>query len=121
MNKVMEQWCEDTAKKPKTIVRPTGDKLLVRPIPDAPVTAGGIAIPETAQDPLFAVQRAMVVAMSGEARKWFISYNDDFKCHMADVETGSVVLVSKFGGTVITVDGEELKLFRAIEILAVLE
>lgn len=87
------------------------DFVMVRPIPDIPVSSGGITIPEVAKDPLFANQKATVVAMSREAKNGLGFH----------VLIGSTVVVSKFGGTVVKVDGEELKLYRAIEILAVIE
>jgi len=77
---------------------------------EAETTAGGIHLPESAQE---RPQRAEVVAV-GEGQKL-----DSGKVVPPPVKVGDVVIHAKYGGTEITVDGEEYLVMDADQIYAV--
>jgi chaperonin GroES len=93
-------------------VRPLGDRALIRPAAPEKVTAGGIVIPEAAQEK---TQRGEVLAVGLGA------VNEDGSRIPLDVAEGDEVLVSKYGGTEIEIDGEELLVVREGDVIAVLE
>ena len=97
-----------------TNVRPLGDRILVEPIEEKEEKGkkGGIIIPDTAKEK---PMESLVVAV-GTGKT-----NDDGKKILLEVKKGDRVLVSKYGGTEIKVDGEEYKIFNGDDILAVIE
>lgn len=87
---------------------PLGDRVVVRQIEAEEVTASGIVLPDTAQEkPL----RGTVLAV-GEGR-----WENGTRVPL-DVAAGDEVIYSKYGGTDVTVDGEELLILRESDILA---
>lgn len=76
---------------------------------EAEKTAGGIHLPESAQE---RPQKATVVAV-GEGRKL-----DNGTVVEPDVKEGDVVVIARYGGTEITVDGEEYLILNSDQILA---
>ena len=93
-------------------VKPLGDRVLVEPQEEKEVKKGGIIIPDSAKEkPTEGVIRAL-----GTGKK-----TDDGKHIPFVVKVGDRVLVSKYGGTEIKIDGKEFKLFNSDDILAVLE
>ena len=87
---------------------PLGDRVVVRQIEAEEVTASGIVLPDTAQEkPL----RGTVLAV-GEGR-----WENGTRVPL-DVVVGDEVIYSKYGGTDVTVDGEDLLILRESDILA---
>ena len=88
---------------------PLGERLIVKPSEEEDITASGIILPDTAQErPL----EGEVVA-AGPGRRL-----DNGKLLEMDLKTGDKVIYSKFAGTEITVDGEDVLLMAAGDVLA---
>jgi chaperonin GroES len=91
-------------------LKPLGDRLIVKPIEEEETTASGIVLPETAKEK---PQKGQVVAV-GDG-KWD---EDGDKRIPLDVAEGDEVLYSKYGGTEVTVEGDELLVLRESDVLA---
>lgn len=91
-------------------LKPLGDRLIVKPVDEEETTASGIVLPDTAKEK---PQKGKVVAV-GEGN-WD---EDGEKRIPLDVAEGDEVLYSKYGGTEITVDGEDLLVLRESDVLA---
>ena len=91
-------------------LKPLGDRVLVRPVEEEETTASGIVLPDTAKEK---PQKGKVVAV-GEGN-WD---EDGEKRIPLDVKEGDEVLYSKYGGTEITVEGEDLLVLRESDVLA---
>ena len=94
-------------------VQPLADRLLVKRIEEEETKRGGIIIPDTAKEK---PQKGKVLAV-GDGR-WD---EDGEKRIPLDVAEGDEVLYSKYGGTDITVDGEDLLVLRESDVLAKVE
>jgi len=94
-------------------LKPLGDRLIVRPVEEEETTASGILLPDTAKEK---PQKGQVVA-AGDGR-WD---EDGEKRIPLDVSEGDEILYSKYGGTDITVEGEELLVLRESDVLAKVE
>jgi chaperonin GroES len=91
-------------------LKPLGDRLIVRAIEEEETTASGIVLPDTAKEK---PQKGKVIA-AGDGK-----VNEDTgKRTPLDVKEGDEVLYSKYGGTEIKVDGEELLVLRESDVLA---
>jgi chaperonin GroES len=88
---------------------PLGDRLIVKPIEEEETTASGIVLPETAKEK---PQKGKVIAVGDGA------INDDGSRRKLDVAEGDEVLYSKYGGTEVTVEGDDLLVMRESDILA---
>jgi chaperonin GroES len=91
-------------------LKPLGDRLIVKAIEEEETTASGIVLPDTAKEK---PQRGKVLAV-GEG-KWD---EDGEKRIPLDVDEGDEVLYSKYGGTDIVVEGDELLVLRESDVLA---
>ena len=92
-------------------VRPLGDRVLVQPIEEQETKKGGIIIPDTAKEK---PQEGNVVALgTGKV-------DDNGKKVEFTVKKGDKVLISKYGGTEIKVDGESYLIMREDDILGIL-
>ena len=91
-------------------LKPLGDRVLVRPVEEEETTASGIVLPDTAKEK---PQKGKVLAV-GDG-KWD---EDGEKRIPLDVAEGDEVLYSKYGGTDITVEGEDLLVLRESDVLA---
>jgi len=91
-------------------LKPLGDRVIVTALEEEETTASGIVLPDTAKEK---PQRGKVVAV-GDG-KWD---EDGEKRIPLDVGEGDEVLYSKYGGTEITVDGEDLLVLRESDVLA---
>lgn len=89
-------------------LKPLGDRVIVKGIGAEEVTASGIVLPDTAQEK---PQRGKVLAV-GEGR-W-----EDGKRVPLGVSEGDEVIYSKYGGTEVTVDNDELLILSENDILA---
>ena len=90
-------------------LKPLGDRLIVKAIEEEEATASGILLPDTAKEK---PQRGKVLAV-GEGR-----IGDDNERVPLDVSAGEEVLYSKYGGTEIQVEGEDLLVLRESDVLA---
>ena len=93
-------------------IRPLHDRVLVRRIEQDQKTAGGIIIPDTAQEK---PQEGAVVAAGSGTR------GDDGKVIPLDVEAGDRILFGKWSGSEVKVDGEELLIMKESDIMGVIE
>ena len=93
-------------------VKPLYDRLLVRRVEEGEQVKGGIIIPDSAKEK---PQEAEIIAAGNGKRL------DDGKIVPLDVKAGDKVLIGKYSGTDITVEGEELVILREDEVLGVLE
>ena len=94
-------------------LKPLGDRLIVRAIEEEETTASGIVLPDTAKEK---PQKGKVIA-AGDGR-----INEDTgKRTPLDVKEGDEVLYSKYGGTEIVFDGEDLLVLRESDVLAKVE
>ena len=91
-------------------LKPLGDRVVVQPVEEEETTASGIVLPDTAKEK---PQRGKVVAV-GEG-KWD---EDGDKRIPLDVAEGDEVLYSKYGGTEINVEGDDLLVLRESDVLA---
>ena len=92
-------------------VRPLHDKALVKRIDAPETTKGGIIVPETATEK---PQEGEVIAVGSGA------IGSDGSVRALDVKAGDRILFSKYGGTEISIEGEEYLIVREEEILAVI-
>ena len=90
-------------------IRPLHDRVVVKRIEQGEQIRGGIIIPDTAKEK---PQEAEVVAV-GPGK-----LNDEGKRMPIDVKAGDRVLIGKYSGSEIKIDGEELVILREDEILA---
>ena len=92
-------------------VRPLHDRILAVRLEEEERSAGGIIIPDTAKEkPL----QARVVAVGpGKVQ-------DDGKLRALDVSAGDKVLIGKYSGTEINIEGEEHVILREDDVLAVI-
>jgi len=93
-------------------IKPLGDRLLVEPVEEKEVKKGGIIIPDTAKEK---PQEGIIVAL-GTGKT-----DDDGKKIAFEVKKGDRVLVSKYGGTEIKLDGKEYKIFSSDDLLAIID
>jgi chaperonin GroES len=91
-------------------VKPLADRLLVRRVDEAETQKGGIIIPDTAKEkPL----QGEVVAV-GPGR-----LTDDGKRIAPEVKKGDRILMGKYSGTEVKIDGDEFVILREDDVLAV--
>jgi chaperonin GroES len=91
-------------------LKPLGDRLIVRAIEEEETTASGIVLPDTAKEK---PQKGKVIA-AGDGK-----VNEDTgKRTPLDVKECDEVLYSKYGGTEVKVDGDELLVLRESDVLA---
>ncbi|MFN8111725.1 MAG: co-chaperone GroES [Solirubrobacterales bacterium] len=94
-------------------LKPLGDRLIVRAVEEEETTASGLVLPDTAKEK---PQKGEVLAV-GDGN-WD---EDGDKRIPLDVKEGDVVLYSKYGGTEVKVDGEDLLVLRESDVLAKVE
>lgn len=98
--------------KAKINVKPLGDRVLVKGIEeDEEQVRGGIIIPDSAKEKSL---EAEVVAL-GTGRK-----DDDGKAVDFHVKVGDRVIISQYGGTNVTFDGEDYTVLREDDIIAII-
>ena len=93
------------------MLRPCGDRVLVKPNVEEEKTAGGLVLPDTAKE---RPQWGEVIAVG--AGKWDESGKNRIPM---EVKVGDRVVFAKYGGTEVKVDGEEYLILRESDILAV--
>ena len=92
-------------------VKPLDDRIVVRPGESEAKTASGLVIPDTAKEK---PQQGEVLAV-GPGRR-----SDTGDLIPLDVKVGDKVLYSKYGGTEVAIDGEDLLILTSRDVLAVL-
>lgn len=93
-------------------LKPLGARVVVEPLEQEEVTAGGIVLPETAKEK---PQKGKVLSVGAGDR-------DEKGNRIAmDVKVGDVVLFAKYGGTEIKIDGKKLLILRESDLLAIVE
>ncbi|HJN22488.1 MAG TPA: co-chaperone GroES [Rhodospirillales bacterium] len=92
--------------------RPLHDRVLVKRIEQEQKSAGGVIIPDTAQEK--PMEGQIVAAGSGSRR-------DDGSIVPLDVKSGDRILFGKWSGTEVTVDGEELLIMKESDLLGIIE
>ena len=91
--------------------RPLHDRVVVRRITAEEKTAGGIIIPDTAQEK---PMEGQVIAAGAGAR------NEAGQLVALDVKAGDRVLFGKWSGTEVKIDGQELLIMKESDIMGVL-
>lgn len=92
--------------------RPLHDRVVVRRIEADQKTAGGIIIPDTAKEK---PAQGEVIAVGTGSR------DESGKLIPLDVKAGDLVLFSKWSGTEVTIDGEELLVVKESDIMGIIE
>ena len=92
--------------------RPLHDRVLVRRLEGETKTAGGVIIPDTAQEK---PQEGEIVAVGSGAR------SEDGKVTPLDVKKGDKVLFGKWSGTEVKIDGEELIIMKESDIMGIID
>jgi chaperonin GroES len=95
-----------------TNLKPLGDRVLVEPAEEKETKKGGIIIPDSAKEK--PMESVIIALGTGKT-------DDNGKKVPFEVKKGDRVLVSKYGGTEIKLDGKEYKILNSDDILAVIE
>jgi len=93
-------------------LKPVGDKILVKRMEAEEVTAGGIVLPDAAQEK---PKEGKIIAL-GEGKRL-----DSGEVAKFQVKVGDRVIFNSFAGTEVTADGEEYMLMSEDDILAVID
>ena len=95
-----------------TSVRPLHDRVIARRLEGEEKTAGGIIIPDTAKEKPI---QAEVIAVGPGAR------DDSGRVVPMEVRVGDIVLFTKWGGTEIKIDGEDLLVLKETDIIGIVD
>ncbi len=93
-------------------IHPLGDRILIKRVEETEQVSGGIIIPDTAKEK---PQEAEVVAVGPGRRA------DDGDLIALDVQPGQHILIGKYAGNEIEVDGEECVILSEDDVLGILE
>jgi chaperonin GroES len=93
-------------------IRPLQDRIVVSRIADQEKTKGGIIIPDTAKEK--PIEGKVLAVGNGRVL-------EDGSVRKLDVKVGDRVLFGKYGGTEVTIDGEQLLILREDDVLGVVE
>ncbi len=93
-------------------LRPLQDRILIRRVEPEAKTAGGIFIPDTAQEK---PMEGEVVAVGPGAR------DENGRLHPLDVKSGDRVLFGKWSGTEIKLDGEDLMIMKESDVMGIVD
>ena len=93
-------------------IRPLSDRVLVEPIKEEEQKKGGIIIPDTAKEK---PQQGKVIAV-GTGK-----LDDSGKTIPFNVKAGDKVLMPKYGGTEVKIDGKDFVILREEDILGIIE
>ena len=91
-------------------LKPLGSRVLVEPLKQEDITAGGIVLPETAKEK---PQQGLILAVGPGAR------DEDGERIPMDVAKGDKILFAKYSGTEIKMDGKKYLILREEDILAI--
>lgn len=93
-------------------LQPLEDRIVIRPQDAESTTASGLVIPDTAKEK---PQQGEVLAVGAGRR------GDNGDLIPMDVSVGDVIVYSKYGGTEIASDGEDLLILNARDVLAIVK
>ncbi len=93
-------------------IRPLQDRVLVERVDEEEKSAGGIIIPDTAQEK---PMEGKVMAVGKGAR------NEEGKVHPLDVKKGDRILFGKWSGTEVKLDGKDVIVMKESDIMGVIE
>lgn len=93
-------------------LRPLHDRVVVEPLKAEQKTAGGVILPDTAQEK---PQEGKVVAVGPGAR------GEGGKLVKPDVKKGDRVLYGKWSGTEVKIDGKEVLIMKEADIMGIIE
>ena len=91
-------------------ITPLGQRVLVKRLDAEEITSGGIVLPDSAQEK---PQEAEVVSLGLGGK------DEDGKTIEFSVKVGDKVLVSKYGGTEVKIDGEDMLILSESDILGI--
>lgn len=92
-------------------IKPLGERVLIEPVKEGEVSKGGIIIPDSAKEK---PQEGKVIAVgTGKV-------DENGKVVPFNVKKGDLVLLPKYGGTEVKMDGKEYQIVREDDILAVI-
>ena len=94
------------------MMKPLGDRIVIKVIVDTEQTSGGIFIPDSAKEK---PQKGEVVAIG------LGKMNDKGEREPMDVKVGDTILYAKYAGTDVKMDGTEYKILSIKDALAVIE
>ena len=94
------------------MLKPLGDRIVIKVVEDTEQTSGGIFIPDSAKEK---PQKGEVVAV-GVGKM-----NEKGEREPMDVKVGDTILYAKYSGTDVKVDGTEYKILSIKDALAVIE
>jgi chaperonin GroES len=92
--------------------RPLHDRVVVRRVKSEEKTAGGIIIPDTAQEK---PQEGEIIAVGAGAR------DESGKLVPLDVKAGDRILFGKWSGTEVKIDGEDLLIMKESDVMGIIE
>ncbi len=95
----------------KVNVKPIGDRVLVQPLEEKEVIKNGIIIPDNAKEK--PTEGKVVALGTGKT-------DDDGKKIEFEVKVGDRVLISKYGGTEVTIDDQKYLIMREDDILGII-
>ena len=90
--------------------RPLHDRVLVRRLESEEKTAGGIIIPDTAQEK---PQEGQIVSVGSGSK------SEDGKVTPLDLKVGDIVLFGKWSGTEVKIDGKEYSIMKESDIMGI--
>ena len=99
--------------EPDMNLKPLDDRIVVRPNEAEQTTVSGLVIPDTAKEK---PQQGEVLAVGPGRRS-----ENTGEIIPLDVKVGDIVVYSKYGGTEITVGGEDVLILSSRDVLAVVE
>lgn len=94
------------------MLKPLGDRIVIKVIEDTEQTSGGIFIPDSAKEK---PQKGEVIAVGAG------KVNDKGEREPMDVKAGDTILYAKYAGTDIKIDGTEYKILSVKDALAIIE
>ena len=94
-------------------IQPLDDRIVVKPNEAETQTASGLVIPDTAKEK---PQQGSVLAVGPGKRA-----ESSGELIALDIKAGDTVLYSKYGGTEVTVNGDDLLVLNARDVLAIVE
>src|SRR5713101_6909111 len=100
------------SRRPPMRLRPLQDRVLIRRVEPEAKSAGGIFIPDTAQEK---PMEGEIVAVGPGTR------DEEGKLHPLDVKSGDRVLFGKWSGTEVKLDGEDLMIMKEADIMGVID
>ena len=94
------------------MIKPLGDRIVIKVVEETEQTSGGIFIPDSAKEK---PQRGEVVAVG------LGKMNEKGEREQMDVKVGDTILYAKYSGTDVKVDGVEYKILSIKDALAIVE